>query len=103
MGYKTRRHQGLSKMPTRFIVTGGGGNTIGKELREWIWNSDRDYFRARCHSDAPALCFKGQGWQPEQCVHAIISEAYDPVIEERECDLQMWQHWANVRDFLDSM
>eukprot|EP00929_Paragymnodinium_shiwhaense_P122746 TRINITY_DN95774_c0_g1_i1.p1 TRINITY_DN95774_c0_g1~~TRINITY_DN95774_c0_g1_i1.p1 ORF type:complete len:116 (+),score=10.39 TRINITY_DN95774_c0_g1_i1:220-567(+) len=43
---------------------------------------------------------RGAAWAPEvDSVDALVGEPYDGSVEERECDLQLWQHWARVDEY----
>jgi len=45
------------------------------------------------------VAFRSQSWEPSPGrAAALIAEPYDQAIEQRECDLQLWQHWADVQD-----
>ncbi|CAE8732200.1 unnamed protein product [Polarella glacialis] len=55
--------------------------------------------RRRLCTGAPNLELKRSSWQPRPgTMDAVIAEPFDSSVEDRECDLQMWQHWAQVED-----
>jgi len=65
---------------------------------EAAWH-ERGLRRRLCRR-TPEVTFKSRSWRPApQSIHALIAEPYDGAIEERECDLQFWQHWAQVQEY----
>lgn len=54
----------------------------------------------RAARGGPKVVWRPLSWRPAPgSVRALLAEPYDGAVEERECDLRLWQHWAQVRDF----
>lgn len=109
----SRRHKALLKISRahrlrraresapRFIAV-GDGQRQGREMLKALWASRG--LKRQLDRGMPRLAFRPDSWAPaSQSVDALIGEPYDSSVEERECDLQLWQHWARVDEFLPAL
>mmetsp|Transcript_24986 Transcript_24986/g.83393 ORF Transcript_24986/g.83393 Transcript_24986/m.83393 type:complete len:506 (-) Transcript_24986:24-1541(-) len=94
--HRRRRDAGTPGFPARAVAL---GPRSARELgREQVY-----VLRSRC-PEVVGVEFKPQSWRPTpESVDLLLSEPHDSSIEQRECDLQLWQHWVQVQDHLSTL
>eukprot|EP00927_Polykrikos_kofoidii_P066225 TRINITY_DN61863_c0_g1_i1.p1 TRINITY_DN61863_c0_g1~~TRINITY_DN61863_c0_g1_i1.p1 ORF type:complete len:838 (-),score=109.54 TRINITY_DN61863_c0_g1_i1:21-2534(-) len=100
---RRERSNALLQKPTRpvFSVVGGNRPIVADLLRAFRRSKG---IRFQLCPRRPRIILRSENWVPsEDSVDVLVSEPYDESVEERECDLQLWQHWANVEEFRPSL
>lgn len=77
------------------VVAAGGEAEVSREVVGAVRRSLKHCQRRR--HDVPRVSFEDDDWAPDpESIDALLAEPYQSSVDERECDLQFWQHWAEV-------